>query len=42
VPVHNIARRPYYRWLASPVTANELELAYRANLQGRPVEDITI
>ena len=29
--VLKIARQPYYRWLASPVTAAELEEAYRAN-----------
>jgi putative transposase len=29
--VLNIARQPYYRWLADPVTAAELEQAYRAN-----------
>ena len=29
--VLNIARQPYYRWLASPVTAAELTAAYRAN-----------
>lgn len=29
--VLKIARRPYYRWLASPVTGSELEEAYRAN-----------
>jgi putative transposase len=29
--VLNIARQPYYRWLAQPVTAAELEQAYRAN-----------
>ena len=28
--VLQIARQPYYRWLASPVTAAELEEAYRA------------
>ena len=26
-----IARQPYYRWLASPVTAAELDEAYMAN-----------
>lgn len=29
--VLKIARQPYYRWLASPVTDAELEAAYRAN-----------
>ncbi|MCO7218351.1 DDE-type integrase/transposase/recombinase [Klenkia sp. PcliD-1-E] len=29
--VLKIARQPYYRWLADPVTAAELEAAYRAN-----------
>ncbi|MET9225831.1 IS3 family transposase [Lentzea sp. NPDC003310] len=29
--VLNIARQPYYRWLAAPVTADELERAQRAN-----------
>jgi transposase InsO family protein len=29
--VLKIARQPYYRWLAQPVTASELEEAYRAN-----------
>ena len=29
--VLGIARQPYYRWLADPVTAAELEEAYRAN-----------
>ena len=29
--VLKIARQPYYRWLASPVTERELEEAYRAN-----------
>jgi putative transposase len=29
--VLNIARQPYYRWLASPVTDAELAQAYRAN-----------
>jgi len=29
--VLKIARQPYYRWLAQPVTAAELEEAYRAN-----------
>jgi transposase InsO family protein len=29
--VLKIARQPYYRWLARPVTAAELEEAYRAN-----------
>ena len=29
--VLKIARQPYYRWLASPVTDAELEEAYRAN-----------
>ncbi|WP_130447052.1 IS3 family transposase [Kribbella rubisoli] len=29
--VLKIARQPYYRWLAQPVTATELEQAYRAN-----------
>lgn len=29
--VLNIARQPYYRWLASPVTCAELGRAYRAN-----------
>lgn len=29
--VLKIARQPYYRWLASPVTDAELEQAYRAN-----------
>ncbi|RKT78486.1 transposase InsO family protein [Terracoccus luteus] len=29
--VLKIARQPYYRWLANPVTAGELTAAYRAN-----------
>jgi putative transposase len=29
--VLKLARQPYYRWLAQPVTASELEEAYRAN-----------
>ena len=29
--VLNIARQPYYRWLAAPVTASELAEAYRAD-----------
>jgi len=29
--VLNIARQPYYRWLAQPVTSSEFTLAYRAN-----------
>lgn len=29
--VLKIARQPYYRWLATPVTGAELEEAYRAN-----------
>ncbi|TQC44243.1 integrase [Rhodococcus sp. WS4] len=29
--VLNIARQPYYRWLAGPATAAELDEAYRAN-----------
>uniref|UniRef100_UPI0039BF5AF2 IS3 family transposase n=1 Tax=Lentzea alba TaxID=2714351 RepID=UPI0039BF5AF2 len=29
--VLNIARQPYYRWRAQPVTATELERAHRAN-----------
>ncbi|TDW74965.1 hypothetical protein [Kribbella pratensis] len=29
--VLKIARQPYYRWLARPVTTAELEQAYRAN-----------
>jgi putative transposase len=29
--VLKIARQPYYRWLAEPVTARELEEAYRGN-----------
>ena len=29
--VLKIARQPYYRWLANPVTDAELEQAYRAN-----------
>ena len=29
--VLKIARQPYYRWLANPVTAAELTAAYRAN-----------
>jgi transposase InsO family protein len=29
--VLKIARQPYYRWLASPVTTSELEEAHRAN-----------
>jgi hypothetical protein len=29
--VLKIARQPYYRWLAQPVTPAELEQAYRAN-----------
>ena len=28
--VLKIARQPYYRWLANPVTDSELEQAYRA------------
>ena len=27
-----IARQPYYRWLAHPVTARELDEAYLANV----------
>ncbi|SNR29449.1 hypothetical protein [Blastococcus mobilis] len=30
-PVLKLARQPYYRWLATPVTAGELAQAYRAN-----------
>ena len=29
--VLKIARQPYYRWLAQPVTDTELKEAYRAN-----------
>ena len=29
--VLRIARQPYYRWLAAPVTASDLVRAYRAN-----------
>lgn len=29
--VLDIARQPYYRWRARPVTVTELERAYRAN-----------
>ncbi|MGN7134940.1 hypothetical protein ACTHQY_16870, partial [Rhodococcoides corynebacterioides] len=29
--VLHIARQPYYRWLAAPVTTTELEEAYRAD-----------
>ena len=29
--VLKIARQPYYRWLASPVTTSDLARAYRAN-----------
>ena len=29
--VLKLARQPYYRWLAAPVTASELARAYRAN-----------
>ena len=29
--VLNIARQPYYRWLADPITPSELEEAYRAD-----------
>ena len=29
--VLNIARQPYYRWLARPVTDADLAAAYRAN-----------
>ncbi|GAA4737389.1 hypothetical protein GCM10023350_21740 [Nocardioides endophyticus] len=29
--VLKVARQPYYRWLASPVTAADLDEAYRAN-----------
>jgi transposase InsO family protein len=29
--VLNIARQPYYRWLAAPITASELREAYRAD-----------
>ncbi|WP_200697108.1 hypothetical protein [Streptomyces sp. MBT51] len=29
--VLKLARQPYYRWLASPVTDTELAEAYRAN-----------
>jgi putative transposase len=29
--VLKIARQPYYRWLAAPVTARDLVTAYRAN-----------
>jgi putative transposase len=31
VPVLNIARQPYYRWLAQPVTDAALTEAYRAD-----------
>jgi putative transposase len=35
--VLKIARQPYCRWLACPVTDGELERAYLANaLSGRP------
>ncbi len=33
--VLKIARQPYYRWLADPITAAELDEAYRA--AARPV-----
>jgi putative transposase len=29
--VFKIARQPYYRWLAAPITASELAWAYRAD-----------
>ncbi len=29
--VLNLARQPYYRWLANPIMSSELEEAYRAN-----------
>ena len=29
--VHKLARQPYYRWLNHPVTAAQVERAYRAN-----------
>ncbi|MDU9778312.1 IS3 family transposase, partial [Helicobacter pylori] len=29
--VLNLARQPYYRWLADPITDAELNEAYRAN-----------
>ncbi len=29
--VLKLARQPYYRWLASPITNSELSEAYRAN-----------
>ncbi|MEU7769647.1 hypothetical protein AB0B25_31970 [Nocardia sp. NPDC049190] len=29
--VLDLARQPYYRWLAKPVTDAELDQAYRAN-----------
>jgi len=29
--VLGLARQPYYRWLAAPVTARDLEQAHRAN-----------
>ncbi|MFI7195772.1 MULTISPECIES: hypothetical protein [Nocardia] len=29
--VLQLARQPYYRWLAEPVTASEIAEAYRAN-----------
>lgn len=30
--VLKLARQPYYRWLAAPITASELEEAYLANV----------
>ena len=29
--VLKLARQPYYRWLANPITESELTQAYRAN-----------
>ena len=29
--VLKLSRQPYYRWLANPITATELDEAYRAN-----------
>lgn len=29
--VLKLSRQPYYRWLANPITAAELDEAYRAN-----------
>jgi hypothetical protein len=30
--VLDLARQPYYQWLAEPVTTAELKQAYRANM----------